>query len=334
MAQYLNQFQKLANQLRGLSVKGKGMDDSQLVTILTLSLPGSYEPLVMALQSRSDTITFDMMAERLLQESGWRQISHATQTHDETNLPPHTAFSVQLGSTGGTQNRGRGAFGNYSRGRGESRNKGQGSVNQNTVGKDTSQAIRGVAPGTKCHYCSKSGHWKRDCYKRKADEAAGGGTAHAREFTFLADSTKSRAGDGWIIDSGASQHRSLNRTQFCTHGSVSGPQLITIEDGSTIEAEGIGNVEIVTEAGVIVLTRVWHVPSIGTGLISVTRMVDAGYHVEFEGTTCYVSRHGMRKQLGSGKGSLYRLSVRTAFAGWNCSKDRSRNEAHLGLMTN
>ena len=155
-----------------------------------------------------------------------------------------------------------------------------------------------------------------------------------REFTFLADSTKSRAGDGWIIDSGASQHLSLNRTQFCTYGSVSGPQLITIGDGSTIEAEGIGNVEIVTGAGVIVLTRVWHVPSIGTGIISVTRMVDAGYHVEFEGTTCYVSRHGMRKQLGSGKWSLYRLSVRMTLAGWNCSKDRSRNEAHLGLMTN
>ena len=165
MAQYLNQFRELANQLRGLSVKGKGMDDSQLVTILTLSLPGSYELLVMALQSRSDTTTFDMMAGRLLQESGRRQISHATQTHDETNLPPHTALTVHRGSTGGTQNRGHGAFGNYSRGRGGSRNKGQGSVNQNTVGKDTSQAIRGIAPGTKCHYCSKSGHWKRDCYK-------------------------------------------------------------------------------------------------------------------------------------------------------------------------
>lgn len=51
MAQHLNHFRELANQLRSLSVDGKGMDDSELVTILTLSLPESYEPLVMALQS-------------------------------------------------------------------------------------------------------------------------------------------------------------------------------------------------------------------------------------------------------------------------------------------
>ena len=57
MAQHLNHFRELANQLRSLSEDGKGMDDTELVTILTLSLPQSYEPLVMALQSRSDTVT-------------------------------------------------------------------------------------------------------------------------------------------------------------------------------------------------------------------------------------------------------------------------------------
>ena len=53
------------------------MYDSELVTILTLSLPQFYEPLVMALQSRSDIITFDKITGRLLQESGRRQISQA-----------------------------------------------------------------------------------------------------------------------------------------------------------------------------------------------------------------------------------------------------------------
>jgi len=54
MAEHLNQFRELANQLRGLSTENKGLDDSELVTILTLRLPTSYEPLVMALQSRTD----------------------------------------------------------------------------------------------------------------------------------------------------------------------------------------------------------------------------------------------------------------------------------------
>ena len=50
MAQHLNQFHELANQLRGLSTGGKEVDDSELLTILTLSLPECYEPLIMALQ--------------------------------------------------------------------------------------------------------------------------------------------------------------------------------------------------------------------------------------------------------------------------------------------
>jgi len=66
MAQHLNQFSELANQLRSLSEDGKGMDNTELVTVLPLTLLESYEPLVMALQSSSNTITFDLMAGRLL----------------------------------------------------------------------------------------------------------------------------------------------------------------------------------------------------------------------------------------------------------------------------
>jgi len=69
MAQHLNQFRELANQLPGLLVEGKGLDDTELLTILIISLPEWYEPLVRALQSRSDLITFDIMARTLLQES-------------------------------------------------------------------------------------------------------------------------------------------------------------------------------------------------------------------------------------------------------------------------
>jgi len=37
MAQHMNQFRELANQLRSFSIEEKGMEDSELVTILTLS---------------------------------------------------------------------------------------------------------------------------------------------------------------------------------------------------------------------------------------------------------------------------------------------------------
>ena len=93
-AQHLNLFSEIANQLRSLSEDGKGMDDMELVTILTLSLPESYEPLVMALQWRSNAITFDLMAGRLLQEAGRRQINQATTLGNGWRETKHTAFTV------------------------------------------------------------------------------------------------------------------------------------------------------------------------------------------------------------------------------------------------
>ena len=114
MAQHLNQFRELANQLRSLSIDGKGMDDSELVTILTLSLLDSYEPLVMALQSRSDTIGFDLMAARLLQESGCRQISQVTHTANGSNTLSQTAFTVQRPQK---PHRGRLSYSHYGKGR-------------------------------------------------------------------------------------------------------------------------------------------------------------------------------------------------------------------------
>ena len=333
MAQHLNQFRELANQLRGLSVDGKGMDDSELVTILTLSLPESYEPLVMALQSRSDTITFDTMAGRLLQESGRRQISQSSNGVQGVSPVSETAFTVQRPAISGSfrgrsgltfKGRGRGGLGTRFRELGAS-NRMQTDTRRN-VGLTSLQ----VPQGTKCYYCGKSGHWKRDCYKRKSEEGTGaGGAGRTKEFTFLVGQTNSLGGIHWIIDSGASQHLSRNRAEFLTYKAISTPQSITIADGTTIRADGYGDIEIATKIGVIRLTDVWHVPNIRASLISVTRMVDAGYSIEFANAGCFVRYSGVKQQLGVRDGSLYYL-MEVPVAG----DSLSTNHANLGLSTN
>ena len=62
MAAHLNKFRELANQIESLSSKGKGMEDNELVTLLSLSLPESYEPIIMALESQAKEVTFDIFA--------------------------------------------------------------------------------------------------------------------------------------------------------------------------------------------------------------------------------------------------------------------------------
>jgi len=154
--------------------------------------------------------------------------------------------------------------------------------------------------GTKCHYCGKGGHWRKDCYKHKSHEVGGegAGRGRAREFTFLGESLPVLVGTGWIIDSGACQHLSIEGTQFITYRKVSGEQAITIADGTKINAQGIGDIEIATIAGVIRLTEVCHVPTIEASLILVARMVDTGYAVGFEASRCNITKAGRKIEIG------------------------------------
>ena len=284
MSEHLNRFRELANQLRGLSTEGKEFDDSELLTMLTLSLPESYEPLVMALQSRSNIVTFDMMGGRLLQESARRQVGKVTHNGLESSTPGgHTAFTVNRAPNNTRFCPGRGSFHAYGRGRGGF----HGSVRvysatstgwQNIRGNTATGTIRPPAE-TKCYYCGKEGHWKKDCFKRKAEEVGTPQSGGASEFTFFAEAPAQAARGGWIIDSGASQHLCGNRKEFSTYTTISKTKAIMLADGTTIEAAGIGDIVITIMVGSITLTDVWHVPNIGGNLMSVSRMIDAGFRV-------------------------------------------------------
>jgi hypothetical protein len=98
MAVHLNTFRELANQVASLSTEGIGVVDADLVSMLSLSLPDSYEPLIMALHSRSEVTTFDFLIGRLLQEST-RRASQSTNSQG-LRIPDNSAFvALRLGAT-------------------------------------------------------------------------------------------------------------------------------------------------------------------------------------------------------------------------------------------
>ena len=132
----------------------------------------------------------------------------------------------------------------------------------------------------KCHYCQKEGHWKAECLKRKADEA--GGTfkkeQEGGQTAFTASVVRQGDSSDWVIDSGASQHISAQRDRFINYMQIS-PITIQIGDGTDIHAIGKGDMVIRANSVEITLRKVLHVPSIGSNLLSVARIVDHGHHV-------------------------------------------------------
>jgi len=131
------------------------------------------------------------------------------------------------------------------------------------------------------------------------------------------------------MDSGASQHLCGNRNAVATYTNISKVLEITIADGTKIKAKGVGTIEIVSQESSITLKDVWHVPDIGGNLLSVSRMVDPCYTVEFGQSTCNVRKAGVRARLGRRIGSLCCLNNGSAIR-----DTKQRVEANLGLMTN
>ena len=176
-----------------------------LVSLLTLSLPDSYEPLVMALQSRSEVLTFNFMARLLLQESTRRQALMATNGKPS---PKQSAFVV--GSSAKFSGRGGGlrggARGSAMRAGGRSGSSfgvvDLGQFGGANVGRrNNKRVIR------RCHNCQREGHWIAECLKRKADQAGSRFQSEGgRQTVFMATPAKPKASEDWIINSGASQH--------------------------------------------------------------------------------------------------------------------------------
>ena len=122
-------------------------------------------------------------------------------------------------------------------------------------------------------------------------------TGRSKKLTFLAEEPEARPNTQWIIDSGASQQLCGKENQFRTYADISIERGIPIADGRKIQAQEMGEMKIVTEAGYITLTDVLYVPDIGKSLMSLSWIIDAGYSVEFGPKRCTVSKDSLQSKL-------------------------------------
>ena len=312
MAAHLNALRDMANQMENLS-SDEGTSQIQgvdLVSMLSVSLPDSYEPLIMALQSRSEVLTFDFIAGRLLQEPTRRQA--ATATHGNSGQGSRASHSAFIAGGGGRLRGGGGGF------RGDANQRGSRGLGRTSFGTIDLSRLGNAAPAGRgnakkvlgrCHYCDHEGHWKGECLKRKTDEA---GSRFRRnednQTAFTATTKKRQASDDWVIDSGASQHISAQKERFTNYQPIS-PLKIQIGDGSEIEAVGKGNITLETDRASITLTDVLYVPDIGTNLISVAKAVDHGHDLVFSATGCQI--RGTRVAIeGIKEGNIYLLRAK------------------------
>lgn len=110
------------------------------------------------------------------------------------------------------------------------------------------------------------------------------------DISFAARTTSRRSPktwtDGWIVDSGATNHMTKYRGNFSDFSASAPTKLIEMADKSKIEVCGVGSVELKTldtsgRQVTITLKNCLYVPTLSTNLISVSTLISKGHKVSF-----------------------------------------------------
>ena len=156
-----------------------------------------------------------------------------------------------------------------------------------------------------CRFCMRKGHYQAECreYKKAQTKAREKVKENSKkkeervntvtEISEYEDDDSSlytsnqhvyavNGNQGWIIDSGASKHFSGSSSDFEAIKRWNTPRVVRLADGSTIEAQGYGDVILQTTKGNVRLKEVWYTPSFYCKLVSIRVLDDGGATIIFK----------------------------------------------------
>ncbi|XP_062713152.1 uncharacterized protein LOC134290131 [Aedes albopictus] len=130
----------------------------------------------------------------------------------------------------------------------------------------------------------------------------------SRNVCFTTTAKESIGTEGWLIDSGSSMHMTGTIEQLkdvvpCKKG-------VFLADGKMVSVRATGTCEF-TKRGVtgekidVKLKNVFYVPGLAANVISVSRMVDAGYDISFGHERCTILDGVQAVFVGERRGEGY-----------------------------
>jgi hypothetical protein len=151
-----------------------------------------------------------------------------------------------------------------------------------------------------CDYCKKKGHTINKCWlknpklrpkvepKKNSQKESSNSTLKEKE-TILATTVPNKSNIDFILDSGASVHTCCNKELFSSLDTTN--TFITWgKSGNSISARGVGKIKLLfTETGQeVTLTNVLYVPELRVNLISLNKIINLGFKINFTRLGCEV----------------------------------------------
>lgn len=173
-----------------------------------------------------------------------------------------------------------------------------------------------------CSHCNKHGHSNSHCRKLK-DKGKGkqknknddrSNNNKANMIGQLSNDVLFAVGkiDGFILDSGASCHVSCDKSIFIDLD-MSHHDKVFVANGNEVTSSGRGNIRVVFqnengESTKVTLCDVLFVPSFGGNLISVKKLAQKGFMVNFKAEKCEISYpNGKQIAIGDIQNGLYKM---------------------------
>ena len=279
--QHINKLKTLAEQLDAV---GAPVSEDDLVITLLGSLNDSYAFLITALESRADSLTWELVTSRVLHEDMKRK--------------------EQGGGIDGAAH-----------------GQGQAFLTNDNGQRKGGRPAQKASP---CHYCGELGHWIAKCPVRIRENAGRQRSQRANiaqvednsgDFLFSVggDASTTKASDVWLIDSGATQHMTYSKEYMKNFKTIS-PVDVHLADDGVVQAIGTGDIVMSmqtprgTKKGV--LTGVWYIPTLSRNLFSVGRFTKDVGAVTFEDEGCFAEAKGLKWKLGDREGrGLFKLCM-------------------------
>lgn len=283
MSEHLKEATELVHKLNGM---GEKLADHWIVAMMLSSLPESYNPLITALEGRSEEdLKLEYVKGKLLDE--WRRrCEQSVESENHNDKALRVAMQRQEG-------------------------RGQGRSYVRTTKRE-------------CFYCHEEGHFCRDCPKLSAlrrdeeDIRAENGESSSsrnewrgndrRNICFTTKVKTSNTAKRWLIDSGSTSHMTgsmglLKNMMPCTDE-------VILADGKAVcvRAKGIAEFTGCDDSGARVevkLKDVFYVPGLAANVLSVSRMIEAGFTVIFSSRSCEVCKDGAVLLTGERHGDLF-----------------------------
>ena len=228
MTEHLNELKTLAEHLEALD---DPVVEKDLVMILISSLPNEYNNLITTLETlKQEKLTWDYVRDRVLAEFE-RKKSEKQQQQPKS---PHDALFTSGGKGGGSK------FSKYE------------NTNNNSFERKTK---------FKCHYCKETGHFIKDCEKRKAKEerekqkeetatfCRSEESRFCPEFALHVDDINKKLKARWLLDSACSKHMTGVKEDLVDYEEFDREkydesQYVTLADKTVVRAAGQGKLNV------------------------------------------------------------------------------------------